>query len=323
MRLATVSLDHALGGILVHNIADEQGHKALSKGRRLDAADLGRLRAMGRDSVYVAQLEPGDVPEDEAAGRIALAVCGENVKTGKPTTGRVNVFAGVRGVFSPQAGPLLELNMVPGVTLATLPAHTVVAPPKMVATIKTVGLALPASALGEVEDIARRFGPPLQVRPMGSPRVAIVLTGSPQAQGRVEQTYREPIEGRVRDLGGQIVNVAFVPEEEGEIARALQQGMDSADMVILAGETSIMDRADITPRGILRAGGKVEVYGAPVEPGNLLLLAYRGATPIVGAPGCVKSREANVVDLILPRLFAGEHLTRNDIAELANGGLLI
>ena len=60
-----------------------------------------------------------------------------------------------------------------------------------------------------------------------------------------------------------------------------------------------------------------------MEPGNLLLLAYLGDIPVVGAPGCVRSRETNVVDLILPRLLAGERLRREDIVEFADGGLLL
>ena len=94
-------------------------------------------------------------------------------------------------------------------------------------------------------------------------------------------------------------------------------------MIVIAGETSVMDEDDITPRGIKQAGGNIELYGAPVEPGNLLLLAYRDNVPIIGAPGCVKSRETNVVDLILPRLFIGEKVTRADVIEMGEGGLLI
>ena len=104
------------------------------------------------------------------------------------------------------------------------------------------------------------------------------------------------------------------------LEKMLAQG---AQIVILAGETSIMDADDITPRGVQRAGGTIELYGAPVEPGNLLLLAYCGEVPVIGAPGCIKSRETNAVDLILPRLLAGERVTREDVNALAEGGLLI
>jgi molybdenum cofactor cytidylyltransferase len=91
----------------------------------------------------------------------------------------------------------------------------------------------------------------------------------------------------------------------------------------------VVDHDDVTPRGIRLAGGRIEHYGAPVEPGNLLLLAYLDPRPpaaaplaVLGAPGCVRSRDTNIVDLLLPRLMAGERLGRRDIATLGHGGLL-
>jgi molybdenum cofactor cytidylyltransferase len=95
-----------------------------------------------------------------------------------------------------------------------------------------------------------------------------------------------------------------------------------AELLIIAGETSIMDRDDVTPQGIRLAGARIEHYGAPVEPGNLLLLAYLDSLPVLGAPGCVRSRDTNIVDLLLPRLLAGQRVTRRDIVELGHGGLL-
>lgn len=94
------------------------------------------------------------------------------------------------------------------------------------------------------------------------------------------------------------------------------------DLLILAGETAIMDRHDVAPRAIERAGGEVECYGAPVDPGNLLLVAYRGAVPILGAPGCARSPKTNIVDLVLPRLLVGDRVTAADVAALGHGGLL-
>jgi len=66
----------------------------------------------------------------------------------------------------------------------------------------------------------------------------------------------------------------------------------------------------------------VTCFGAPVDPGNLLLVGYLGPVPILGAPGCARSRKVNVVDWVLPRLLAGDRLTRADIVSLGVGGLL-
>jgi molybdenum cofactor cytidylyltransferase len=324
MRLATVSVEQSIGGILVHNVSDAQGHKSLMKGHRLSPVDVDKLRSLGKTKVYVAFLDAGDVREDEAATQIGQVMAGENTEVTAASGGRVNLLAKTRGVIGLNAEALRRVNSIAGVTMATRPAHTVVETRAMVATIKTIGLAVKEGALRQADAIGREHGAVIRVRALPSAGVAVILTGSAEARGRVHDTYAAPIRLRVEQLGGRVISIEYVEEDSDAIAEAVLKGTEGgADCVLLAGETSIMDEADITPRGIQSAGGTIEVYGAPVEPGNLLLLAYRGNVPIIGAPGCVKSRDKNVVDLILPRLLSGEHVSRADIAELANGGLLI
>jgi molybdenum cofactor cytidylyltransferase len=95
-----------------------------------------------------------------------------------------------------------------------------------------------------------------------------------------------------------------------------------AGLVLLAGETAIVDRHDIAPRALERAGGEVVCFGAPVDPGNLLLLGRLYGVAVVGAPGCARSPRENVVDAVLPRLLAGDRLTHADVVALGHGGLL-
>ncbi len=324
MRLVTVPLDQSVGGVLVHNVADAQGHKALPKGHKLTAGDIEKLRAIGKNEVYVAFVEPDDVPENEAVARIARAVTGENLQILSAGSGRVNLLASVPGIWELNSEALRRLNSLDGVTIATIPHFTATEPKKMVATYKTIGLALPERTCQAVEAIAAECGPVGWVRPAREAKVALVLTGSEEAETRVRQGLTQPLMERVQEFGSRVISQEYVQEDAAAIAagieRALKQG---ADCVILAGETSIMDIDDVTPRGIRAAGGVIELYGAPVEPGNLLMLAYAGSVPIVGAPGCVKSRDTNVVDLILPRLLSGERVSRSDVIDLAAGGLLI
>ena len=320
MRLENIPIDQAIGAILVHNIVDAEGRKALSKGKLVRAEDVDKLRALGKQSVYVAIPEPGDVREDEAAARLAQLVAGEKIERSKPSGGRVNFYATERGFVKTNSTNLKRMNELDGITLATVRNFTLVAPKKMIATLKTIGLALPETTLRAAEEI----GVVLTIAPVSDQKVAIILTGSENGRARVREVFAPPIRARVEELGAQVMVEDYVTEEEGAIANAIEAATRAgAQMIILAGETSIMDAGDITPRGIQRAGGQIELYGAPVEPGNLLLLAYYGAVPIIGAPGCMKSRETNVVDLILPRLLAGERVSRADVVALADGGLLI
>lgn len=324
MQLRVVPVEQAVGRILVHNVADETGRKAFSKGHVVRQEDLDRLVRLGQREAYVAQLEPGDVHEDEAAARLAAVVTGAGVALGRATTGRVNLHAVHRGLLRVNADAVGRINDLDGLTVATLRDNTVVGEKQMVATIKIIPFAVPDASLGQAEAIGRESPGAVKVSPMRQTDVALVLTGSDAARLRVFQAFEKPIRDRVEELGSRMMSVAYVAEDEAAIAEAVSAAVErGAGLVILAGETSIMDADDITPRGIRRAGGHVEHYGAPVEPGHLLLLAYRGQVPILGAPGCARSRHHNVVDLILPRLLAGERLTRADIVALGVGGLMV
>ena len=324
MKLQNIPIDHSVGAILIHNIVGADGRKIFSKGRVITAQDAEQLRALGKENVYAAMLDPDDVREDDAAARLARAVAGEQIELSKPSGGRVNFYAASNGFLQINRDALHRLNELDGVTLATIARYSAVKPRKMFATLKTVGLALPESILRQAEEIIATRGQAMSIASVQNQKVAIILTGSADGKQRTQEMFLPPIRARIEALGAQVVAEEFTSENANAIQEAIYAVLDrGAQMIILAGETSVMDADDITPRGIKQAGGAIELYGAPVEPGNLLLLAYRGDVPIIGAPGCVKSRETNVVDLILPRLLIGERVTRADVIEMAEGGLLL
>src|SRR5512138_3234239 len=99
MQLGIIPIDQSLGAILVHNVVDTSGQKALSKGRQIRAEDIAKLRALGKESVYVAIPEPGDVREDDAAVRLAKAAAGTGIEASKPSGGRVNFYAARHGML--------------------------------------------------------------------------------------------------------------------------------------------------------------------------------------------------------------------------------
>jgi molybdenum cofactor cytidylyltransferase len=154
----------------------------------------------------------------------------------------------------------------------------------------------------------------------------MILSGSTSIHTRLISDFA-PLSDRIEKLGSSVARTDFVAlddeADEAVLAEMLHQHLAAGiGMILLAGETAIMDAQDIVPRAVERSGGHVESVGAPVDPGNLLMLAYIGDVPIVGAPGCARSRKTNIVDWILPRLLVGDRLTRRDIVELGHGGLL-
>lgn len=328
MKFGPIPLDRAAGKILGHNIAGPDGRRALRKGKSLTAEDIATLRRLGRDTVYVAEIEPGDVDENRAAHRIAQAVMGQGLRPSGPSTGRVNLYTDKLGLLRVDVARLSQLNEFEGVTVATLPTHTAVGEGKMAATIKILPYAIPEATVQAAETLAAgKADPILRLDALPARRVSLILSGSPSAQERIVRSFETALRRRLETLGATITAVAFIPLEdeagEAELANTIgQQVAAGLDLIILAGETAIMDRYDIAPRAVERAGGTVTCFGAPVDPGNLLMLAYLHQIPILGAPGCARSPKDNIVDMVLPRLLAGDQLTRADIVAYGHGGLL-
>jgi molybdopterin biosynthesis enzyme len=244
-----------------------------------------------------------------------------------PHSGRANLLATALGLLRVDPERLLKLNEHDGVTVATLRSHSPVRPGQVVATVKVVPFALPAATVAAAEESAGDGGPLLRVDPLPARRVTLLLSGSPPARERVERDFVPPLRWRLEELGSTLAHVEFVSleDEAGEaaLAQALRRAADGgAGLILLAGETAIVDRHDIAPRALERAGGEVVCFGAPVDPGNLLLLGRLGEVPVLGTPGCARSRRENVVDAVIPRLLAGDGLTRADVVALGHGGLL-
>ncbi|MEO1087994.1 MAG: molybdopterin-binding protein, partial [Acidobacteriota bacterium] len=322
MRFLPLGVDDAVGCILGHNIVDGEGRRRLRKGKVLESADADTLRGLGREVVYVAELAPDDVREDEAADRVAAASCGRNLRLTAARTGRVNAYATHLGLLRMDAERLLALNLIDGLHMATRQPNAVVRPDMIAATLKVVPYAVAASAIAD----AAELGDALWVDPLAPRRVGLVLTGSPGSRGRVVKSFTRALGARLEDLGSSVAETRYVSvdDDDGEmrLSGEIERLGRSVDVLILAGETAVVDRADIAPRAVERAGGEVVCYGAPVDPGNLLLLARLGPVPVLGAPGCARSPMANIVDLVLPRLLAGDALDREDVARLGVGGLL-
>jgi molybdenum cofactor cytidylyltransferase len=326
MKFEPVPLSEAKGKILGHNIAAANGQRLLRKGKPLSDEDLEHLRVLGRTSVYVAQMEENDVDENTAARRVAEAVRGTGLHIPGVSSGRANLLANEAGLLRVDVERLAQLNACDGLTLATLRTHSPVHARQIVATVKIIPYAMPESVLSEAEAIATGSRHILRVDALPTRSVGMILSGSASIQQRLVSDF-SPLRDRIEKLGSSVTRTDFVAlddeSDEAALADMLKQQLESGiGMILFAGETAIMDAHDIVPRAVERAGGQVESVGAPVDPGNLLMLAYLNDIPVVGAPGCARSKKINIVDWILPRLLAGDRLTRRDIIELGHGGLL-
>ncbi|MBU8540113.1 NTP transferase domain-containing protein [Falsiroseomonas tokyonensis] len=328
MNFGPTPLEEARGAILAHTVrlTGSGTTKVLKKGIVLDEEAIAALREAGRRDVITARLESGDVPEDEAADRIADALMAPLIARSRAATGRVNLFAESPGLFTLDAALIERINAVDeSITIATLPNHSVVDTKEMLATIKIIPFAVPGRVLAVVEAIARgrRPGQALTVQPFQSLSVGLVLTELPGIKESVMEGAVEATETRIRALLGTLLPVERVRHEEGPVAEALTRlKRAGAELLLIAGASAVVDRRDVGPSAIIRAGGVIEHFGMPVDPGNLICLGRVGDVPALVLPGCARSPKLNGFDWVLARIFAGRKVTAKDVMGMGVGGLL-
>lgn len=298
----------------------------MRKGRLITPDDVATLRQAGKTTVYVAELMDDDVHENVAASKLAQAVASSQLTFSKAATGRVNIYANDLGVIQVDSYCLLELNLLDGIALATLRTHSVVQPGEMVANLKIIPYAVPGKIVQAGITIASA-SPLIQFTPLQPKRVGLIVVGTSSAREKTVNGFVKALSTRLARLNGTLLPPLFVSLEEDDVeaylSQAIHQQMSATvDLLLIAGDTAIMDQDDIVPTAVGIAGGEIIGFGVPVDPGNLLLLATIGSIPIVGVPGCARSPKANVVDLIFPRLLIGERLSRKDLVALGYGGLL-
>jgi molybdenum cofactor cytidylyltransferase len=321
MKFGAVPLKDALGATAVHSI--RQDGLVLKKGTLIGPVEVAALEAAGIKEVVVARLEPGDVSEDVAAAEIAKAAAGEGVHVDRAFTGRANLFAQNAGVLVVEKDAIDRLNGVDeSITFATLPAYKPVVAGEMIATVKIIPFAVSAKARDAV--LAGLSKPLLRVAPYRIRKVGVVSTLLPGLAGKVIDKTLKITSERLAPAGATIIAERRVPHDRAAVAAAIDEVLKAgAQLAIVFGASAIADRRDVIPAALETIGGRVEHFGMPVDPGNLLMLGDAGGRPVLGAPGCARSPKENGFDWVLMRLLAGLPVQRADITGLGVGGLLM
>ena len=318
MKFGAVPLDEAEGAILAHSV--QAGGARIRKGVVLTGAHVTRLRAAGIGEVVVARLSPGDLHEDEAARRLAAAIVPDpgaaRIRLTEPFTGRVNLIADAPGVVVLDVSAIEAVNAIdPMITIATVSPFQQLAPGGMVATIKIIAYGVAAA------DVTRACAAGRGAIRMAAPvlsRAGLIVTDVPGAPA-ADKGIRA-VADRIAALGMEMAETRIVAHETGALARALGEIAGEVVLILTASATS--DIADVAPEAMRQAGGRVDRFGMPVDPGNLLFLGALGARPVIGLPGCARSPALNGADWVLSRIVCGLTVTAADIAAMGVGGLL-
>jgi molybdenum cofactor cytidylyltransferase len=294
----------------------------LAKGHVISDEDIRILESEGMESIWVTELEEGEVGEDDAVCAVASEMGCGSFEIRLAAGGRANLVATENCCVLVDDELLKQINCTASVVIATALNFSYAVAGQRIATVKSAPFAVAKEQLEAVIGIIKERGPILQARPVRTPSVA-VLYSDPVSGERARQLFENIMRQRLERFG---VNANFVlvcTEDENSVARCLQHLLRSKPCVVLvASTTAPAGPEDIVGQAMLKVGAQVERFLAPVEPGNLMLMAYKDEIAIISAPGCFRSAKPNVVDLVLPPLLARYHVTGWEIASLGHGGLL-
>lgn len=317
----TLTATTIAGRVLAHDaeiFLNGERHR-LRKGRMLAEDDLPVLRAANR-TLHLLSLEDGDIHEDVAAHRLALAIAGSGVEIGEPHESMITLRATHRGLLSIDAARLLDINSIADMSVWTLYDAQIVRERQPIAGVKATPLITRDTFLREAEQIARHDPAVIRVLPFVSRKAGVLVREEllPAAGER----FREAITRKVEWFGSEITAISKPANDESSVRDAIAHLMhDGADMLLCAGVTST-DPLDLTVQALDALGARWEKRGVPAHPGSTYWLAYLGDVPILGMASCGMFSRATVLDLILPRFFVGEHVTARTLAALGHGGLL-
>lgn len=324
----TVDVDNAVGMVLAHDITEirrgEFKGRAFKKGHVVRPEDVEHLKRLGKDHLYVLDIQPGFMHEDDAASLMAPAFCGEGVVgAGEPREGKIELVARYNGLLKVDVAALTAVNLLGEIMCASRHTNTVVEEGMVVAATRAIPLVVASEPVEKAVAISRKCGGLFQVLPFRKSRAGLIVTGTEVYEGRVEDKFEAVFRKKINDIGSEVFGVAFVPDDPGRIEQEIRKFLgEGADLILTSGGMSV-DPDDVTRQGIRQVGGEIALYGAPVLPGAMFMLSYVNGVPILGVPACGMYHSITILDLVLPRVLAGEILTRRDIASLGHGGLCL
>lgn len=320
-----VKVQDAIGLALCHDISKvvpgEFKGVRFPRGHVIRSEDVQELLNLGKEHVYVMEEGAGEIHEDDAAVRIARAVMGENLTYEGPREGKTTIKSTLKGLFKVNSPLLLQINSIEEVTVPCLPNHFPVQAGERVAAGRVIPLMIKEEKIERVEELCRSQGPVFHVKPYRKLKVGIIITGNEVYKGRIQDKFWPVLQEKLAGYETELLGRTYCPDDVEMLDQAVNSYLSrDADLIIMTGGMSV-DPDDLTPGAIKRSGAEVVTYGTPAQPGNMFMLAYKGKTAFMGVPGAAIYHKTTVLDVFLPRVFAGDRITREDVIKLGEGGL--
>ena len=322
-----IETQKAVGHVLCHDMT--QIIPGVSKGPRfrkghvVTEEDIPVLLSMGKENLYVWEMEPGMLHENDAAERLCALCLGDNMERSEAKEGKIELTAAQDGVFLVDTQRLNAVNSIDDIMIATRRGGGAVHKGDKLCGTRVIPLVIPEEKLQKAEEAAGDT-PLLSLLPYKLKKAGVITTGSEVAKGRIEDRFTPVIEQKLAPFGITMTEHMVVDDEMDHLLEALaEMKKKDVDLILCTGGMSV-DPDDNTPGAIRRSGAQIITYGAPVLPGAMFLLGYyEDGRPVMGLPGCVMYAAATIFDLVLPRIAAGVRLTKQDFVVLGEGGLCL
>ena len=322
-----IPTQEAVGHVLCHDmtqiIRGSYKDARFRKGHIVQAEDIPVLLSMGKEHLYVWEMNEHMVHENDAAERLYALCVNDHMNRSEVKEGKIELTAACDGLFRVQSDRLMALNSAGEVMVATRKGNTAVRKGDKLAGMRVIPLIIEEEKLQRAEKAAGPQ-PLLELLPYVKKTAAIVATGSEVKKGLIKDTFTPVVRDKLAAYGIETLSISYSGDGVENVASAVTEARKTgANLILCTGGMSV-DPDDNTPGGIKASGARIVTYGAPVLPGAMFLLGYfEDGTPVMGLPGCVMYAGATIFDLALPRIAAGVEMTAADFAAMGEGGLCL
>ena len=318
-----INVQDAIGMELCHDITEmNDGFKgvAFKRGHIIREEDIDHMLRIGKQHIFVWEENAGEIHEDDCARRMAAMAPVEGAHYTEPAEGKVLLFADQRGMFRVNTQLLKKIDSIGDITICTLPDHYPVEVGARLASMRIVPLVTKEEQIIEAERLCAKE-PLLRLLPYQHKKIGVIITGSEVYHGRIKDKFEPVVRAKMKQYPSEIVGITICDDDLDMIVNAAKQHLENgADFLIFTGGMSV-DPDDLTPTAVRQLGAEIITHGVPSQPGNMTLVAYLGDVPILGVPGAAIKLPTTIFDVLLPQVFAGEKITREELINLADGGL--
>ena len=316
----------AVGQVLCHDmtriIPGKYKGARFRKGHVVTEEDIPVLLSMGKENLYIFEMDENKLHENDAAEILCQLCKGDNISRGEVKEGKIELSSEIDGLFTLDRESLNAVNSIEELMIATRKGFTAVRKGDKLAGTRVIPLVIDKEKLDRAKSIVGNKSI-MSVLPYTRKTAAVITTGSEVFHGRIVDKFTPVLIEKLRAFDVTVTEHLTVDDSTDAIVKAINAVKGKADMILCTGGMSV-DPDDRTPGAIKASGADIVTYGAPVLPGAMFLLGYfEDGTPIMGLPGCVMYAKATVFDLVLPRVIADVKLSKADFVSFGEGGLCL